>query len=154
MGGFWAVPSANIFRGYRPPSECCRHSPLYSVALSQVQAPATIATYVAAVSYMHKLQGWADPTRDFLVTKLLEGCRRDRPSTDPRLPVSLPMLAMIVHSLPVICTSLYEAKLVTAAFLTAFFGFMRIWEFAANSKRSIQPSVRSSTRVCSDIISP
>ena len=105
------------------------------------KASTTIATYVAAVGYMHKIQGWPDPTRDFLVTKLLEGCRRDRPSVDSRLPISIPMLSTIVRSLPVICTSLYEAKLFTAAFLVAFFGFMRIGELAVNAKSIVQPSV-------------
>ena len=37
------------------------------------KAPNTIATYVAAVSYMHKMQNWSDPNRDFLVTNYLKG---------------------------------------------------------------------------------
>ena len=36
---------------------------------------------------------------------------------------------------------MYEAQLFKAAFLAAFFGFMRIGEFAADSKTKIQPSV-------------
>ena len=111
------------------------------------KAPTTIATYVAAVGHMHKMRGWPDPTRDFLVTKLLEGCRRDRPSTDSRLPISIPMLSEIVRSLPFICTSLYEAKMFKAAFLVALFGFMRIGEFAANSKNNVQPSVLKSSDI-------
>ena len=111
------------------------------------KAPTTIATYVAAVGHMHKMRGWPDPTRDFLVTKLLEGCRRDRPSTDSRLPISIPMLSEIVRSLPFICTSLYEAKMFKAAFLVAFFGFMRIGEFAAHLKNTVQPSVLKSSDI-------
>ena len=107
----------------------------------QAKAPATIATYVSAVGYAHKIRGWADPTQDFLVSKLLEGCRRDRPSTDARIPVTLSMLTRIVRALPNVCTSVYEAQLFKAAFLAAFFGFMRIGEFAADSKTRIQPSV-------------
>ena len=38
----------------------------------------TIATYVVGIGFYHKLNGHADPTREFLVSKLLEGCRRGR----------------------------------------------------------------------------
>ena len=104
-------------------------------------APSTITTYVSAVGFYHKSQGWADPTNVFLVSKLLEGCRRLRPSTDTRLPISMPILLQTVQSLPAVCTSVYEACLFKAAFLSAFFGFMRVGEFAADSRHRVQPSV-------------
>ena len=30
----------------------------------------------------HKIHGWPDPTRDFVVAKLLTGCRRDKLGSD------------------------------------------------------------------------
>ena len=40
-----------------------------------------------------------------------------------------------------VCTSHYENIMFRAAMLCAFFGFMRVGEFAANSKRAIQDSI-------------
>lgn len=87
----------------------------------QCLAPATIASYVAGVGYYHKIHGWPDPTKDFLVSKLLEGCRRDCPSVDNRLPISIAVLERICHALPQVCSSQFECKLFSAAVLSAFF---------------------------------
>ncbi len=106
-------------------------------------APSTITTYVSAVGFYHKSHGWADPTNDFVVSKLLEGCRRLRPTADTRAPMSMSILLQTVQSLPAVCTSVFEACMFKAAFLCAFFGFMRLGEFAADSRRHIQPSVLS-----------
>ena len=106
-------------------------------------APATIATYVSGVGYYHKIQGWHDPTQDFLVAKLLEGCRmrRDRVDTDKRWPMTLPILARILQALPHVCSVEFEVKLFRAVLLSAFFGFMRIGEFAAKSRTCMQENL-------------
>lgn len=105
-------------------------------------APSTIATYVSGVGYFHKVYGWPDPTRGFLVAKLLEGCRRDhRGAVDTRLPITLPLLSRLLQALPHVCTSTFEASLFRAVFLSAFFGFMRIGEFAATSGSCLQNSL-------------
>ncbi len=36
-------------------------------------ASKTVGTYMAAISFQHKLNGIADPAADFTVTKMLEG---------------------------------------------------------------------------------
>lgn len=104
-------------------------------------ASSTIATYVAGVGLYHKLQGYFDPTKDFLVSKLLEGCRRDRKTVDQRTPITLPILTRILEALPHICASRFEELLFRAAMLCAFFGFMRVGEFTADSKTALQESV-------------
>ena len=110
-------------------------------------APSTILTYVVAVGFYHKLQGWDDPSNNFLVSKLLEGCRRLRPLSDARLPMSIPILVQITQSLPAVCTSTFEACLFKAIFVCAFFGFMRVGELVANSHHRIQPSVLTAASV-------
>ena len=104
-------------------------------------APATIATYVSGVGYYHKIQGWHDPTQDFFEAKLLEGCRRDRVGTDKRWPMTLPILASILQALPHVCSVEFEVKLFRAVLLSAFFGFMRIGEFAAKSRTCMQENL-------------
>ena len=104
-------------------------------------APGSIATYVSGVGFHHKINGLPDPTRDFLVAKLMEGCRRDRPSRDNRLPISVSVLSNLLLALPHICVSQFEVELFRAAMLSAFFGFMRIGEFATDSRTRFQESL-------------
>ncbi len=111
-------------------------------------APATIATYVSGVGYVHKLRGWPDPTRDFLVSKLLEGCRRLSGAADQRLPITLPLLSILLQALPHNCSSSFEALLFRAVMLSAFFGFMRIGEFAAVSRTRLQQSLLLFSDIC------
>ena len=104
-------------------------------------APATIATHVSGVGFHYKIMGFPDPTQDFLVGKLLEGCRRDRTLGDDRLPISVSVLSHILGVLPHVCISQFEVVLFRAAMLGAFFGFMRLGEFAANSRNYWQDSL-------------
>ena len=116
----------------------------------QSLAASTINTYVSAVGYYHRIYGWSDPTSDYLVAKLLQGCRRGRASTDSRQPVSIPMLKTIIRSLLIVSSSSFEARLFKTVFLFAFFGFMRVGEFAADSRHSIPASVLlfSDVQIC------
>ena len=113
-------------------------------------APNTISTYVAGIGHQHKLMGFTDPTADYLVSKLLEGCRRDRGVADGRRPITVPILSLILRSAPFISSSRYEVALFRSAFLCAFFGFMRVGEFAAHSRGRVQDSVLrfSDVRIC------
>ena len=111
-------------------------------------AASTISTYVLAVGYFHNILGYDNPTHDFLVSKLLEGCRRSNPSMDRREPISHDVLQKIVLALPSVCSSKFEATLFKAVFLLAYFGFMRVGEFTATSRNHIQSSVLLDTDVC------
>ena len=93
-------------------------------------APSTIATYVSAVGYYHKIHSWLDPTRDFLVTKLLTGCRRDNLAHNGRWPITIPILTHIINALPYVCPSSYEVALFRAAIL---------WSSIGNSGSGTEP---------------
>ena len=78
------------------------------------KAPATISSYVCAISNWHKTQGWPDPYASFMVKTALKGAGRD--------------------ALPHISSSLYEVKLFNCVFLLAFFGLLRIREMVCQNK--------------------
>lgn len=99
------------------------------------KSPSTISTSTAAIAYVHKINGWVDPTDNFVVRKLKEGARRDNKSSDSRLPITVDILGGLTSSLINICTSSYEACLFKTAFLLAFFGFLRVGEFTTTSKK-------------------
>lgn len=91
-------------------------------------SPKTITTYIAGLSFYHKLRNWSDISEIFVIKKLLEGCRRSRSSIDLRRPISINMLAELVNILSRVCYSSYETKLFSAIFLLAYFGLFRVSE--------------------------
>lgn len=91
-------------------------------------APSTISTYMAGLSFFHKLNNWYDPSELFVVKKLLEGCHRSRKRTDSRAPITPQILCAICTVIPQVCYNQYEAYLFQAAYLLAYFGLLRISE--------------------------
>ena len=53
----------------------------------------TVTTYISAISHFHKLNGFYDHTKSFLVIKAVERFRRKTPKrSDIRVPISLSLL--------------------------------------------------------------
>ena len=93
----------------------------------------TIATYVAGLSFCLRSRGMVDITQVFPIRHLIEGCRRLHRREDIRCPITLNILQRLINVLPSVCENIYDRKMFTAAFLIAFFGFLRISEFTATS---------------------
>lgn len=107
-------------------------------------APSSITTYVAGISFYHKVNNWSDPSDAFVVTKLLEGCRRSRKRMDVRAPITESILTKLVVALSQICFSTYEAILFKAAFTLAYFGLFRVGELVYTTEQySNRPLLRS-----------
>ena len=111
-------------------------TPLLALFISYLHArqlaPSTIRSYLSAIGYVHKIKGLRDPTKAFLIDKLLTALGRQGAS-DIRLPISRPVLHQLVGSLTNINPSAFERTLYSAMFLIAFYGFFRIGELAAKS---------------------
>lgn len=92
-------------------------------------APSTVQLYISAIAFYHKLQGFNDPTNNFLITKALHGLKRSRGRVeDLRRPITFNIMVKIMASLPAICSSPYEVKLFTCAFSLAYFALLRVGE--------------------------
>ncbi len=100
------------------------------------RAPSSVNSHISALAFVHKINNWPDPTDNFVVTKLKEGCRRSGAREDARLPITPVILSRVINSLTSICRSTFEFLLFRAAFLMAFFGFLRVGEYAAASKHA------------------
>lgn len=96
-------------------------------------SPKTITTYIASLNYYHKLHRYYDINRVFIVSKLLEGCRRNRVVRDKRAPVTKSILTAICQVLPQVCYDTYETCIFKAIFSVAYFGLFRISELVASS---------------------
>ena len=93
--------------------------------------------YVGIVLF-HKINGWYSFSNVFVVSKILQGCRRLRPVVDKRAPIALSMLQQICAVVPVVSNSIFESMLFKA-FSVAYFGLFRVSElvFTNNGNRSI-----------------
>lgn len=92
-------------------------------------APASIATYIAAVRSWHIDAGLPDPTAEAKrLHRLMRGVRhRSHPSsTTQRLPITNHLLQVIARALAV---PSFDHAMFWAASCTAFFGFLRVSEF-------------------------
>lgn len=96
----------------------------------QGQSASTILSTLSAISFMHKLQGCSDPTKHWLVSKMVAGARNMNPSSDLRLPITLSVLHKLLDTLDLVLDDQYALKLVRAMFLLAFHCFFRIGEIA------------------------
>jgi hypothetical protein len=97
----------------------------------------TAKTYIAAINSLHKLNNLPCCSSHFLIAKLLEGFKRGRShSSRTRAPITFPLLVEISGALHSVCHSSYEISLFKAAFSLAFFGLLRISEFALATKFS------------------
>lgn len=97
-----------------------------------------MSTFLSAIGYVHKLMGLSDPTSSFLISKLIAGAYRMRPSFDVRLPITVPILDRLVESLSFTTESKYEQALFTAMFLFAFTAFARIGEITVSRNPVLQ----------------
>lgn len=105
------------------------------------RATSTISLHVAAMSYMHKMHGWADPTDHFVIKKLQEGSRRDKKKGDDRRPITRDLLKRMIPMVRFVCLSQYETIMFRAAFVLAFFGFLRVGEFTTQQKHEATDKV-------------
>ncbi|KAJ8304431.1 hypothetical protein KUTeg_018014 [Tegillarca granosa] len=122
LGDLWPAPLDHIM--------------LFIAYLSrQSRTASTISSYMAALSFIHKINNWSDPSHSFLVTKALEGMKRLRPQKDCRAPITIELLQKIYCELPNVCLSYYEVLLFRSAYTLAFFGLFRVGElvFTTNS---------------------
>lgn len=90
-------------------------------------APATINSYLSAIAYVHKLRGFSDPCKTFLIEKLRVAIGRRR-KADVRLPISKALLHQLVNALTHTAPSAYQRALYTSMFMIAFYGFFRLGE--------------------------
>ena len=94
---------------------------------------ASITSYMSGLAYVHKIQGLVDPTRHFVIAKVLAGARRVSSSHDVRLPITMPVLKALVHAVPSVCLKVYDCLMLQCMFSLAFHAFLRIGEIAAKS---------------------
>lgn len=100
-------------------------------------SPTTARLYLAGIGFHCKMDQLQDTTQNFVLKKLLTGFERNRKRVDTRLPITPQLLGKIINICPYICANKFESCLFSAAFSLAYFGFFRVGELTACSKRAM-----------------
>ena len=102
-------------------------------------------SYLLAICYVHKLRGLHDPTKSFLIHKLLTALSRRQP-VDIRFPVTRPVLHELARALSFTNSSAFQRSLFSALFLVAFYGLFRTGKLTAKSNRFASSVVQFSIK--------
>ena len=102
-------------------------------------------SYLLAICYVHKLRGLHDPTKSFLILKLLTALSRRQP-VDIRFPVTRPVLHELARALSFTNSSAFQRSLFSALFLVAFYGLFRTGKLTAKSNRFASSVVQFSIK--------
>jgi len=94
----------------------------------------TINSYLSGISFLLKINNLHDPTRAFIIQKMLCGLRRLRPTKDTRMPIIMTVLKQIQSALSSVASSHFEADLVSTMYIITYFGFLRVSEIAVERK--------------------
>ena len=100
-------------------------------------APATLTTYVSAISYIHKILEVQDPTSSFLVQKLLASCNKLNPRSDSRLPITFLILHRLMEAIKHTSLSIYHMSLIRTMYIMGFFGLLRIGEMTIGQNKRV-----------------
>ena len=95
-------------------------------------APASITSYVCALSYIHMLKSLPDPAVTFLVQKVLVALTKIRPTVDSRLPITIDILRILIQAIPSGIQCDYIRALVKTMCLVAFYGLMRFGQITVD----------------------
>ena len=106
------------------------HIALHLAALKKEGlAPSSIRSALSAIGWKHKMAGVPDPTRDFLLSRVMVGLQRARVHPPNRVrPITADILHGILASLPGSESGPYLTKLLNAFFLLAYHGAFRVGE--------------------------
>ncbi|XP_076103619.1 uncharacterized protein LOC143072529 isoform X2 [Mytilus galloprovincialis] len=116
------------------PSTHMMVSHFISFLFLQNYKPSTIASYVSAISYVHKLKCLTDPTNSFLIKKIIKGAQNLRSSCDTRLPITKEILSKLLLAVSNVIRDQFNQFLLKAMMSLAFHCFLRIGEIAVKNK--------------------
>ena len=82
------------------------------------------------MGWWHAINGHADPSKQLLVKKYIDGLKKKSPPSKQADPIRYPMLVKLVQALPKIAQG-QELHLLKAVFLIAYHASLRVSEYAS-----------------------
>jgi len=102
-------------------------------------APSTVTTYVSALGYSHKLAGFPDPSRAFFIMQMLKNYGKLGACLDSRLPITLPILHIIIAAASRFSCSQNQICQFQAMCSIAFYAFLRVGEMTSTNRQGTEP---------------
>ena len=93
----------------------------------------TIASYISALSYFHKIRGSPDPTNSYLIRKLIMGSSSLTKPSRVHLPITQQVLHTLISSVSCLSLSQYNVIMLQSMFYLAFHAFLRVGELTRSS---------------------
>ncbi|XP_041466138.1 uncharacterized protein LOC121416747, partial [Lytechinus variegatus] len=110
-------------------------------------AGSTIQTYISGLAFYMSSSGLQDVTKSFVITRLIEGCRRSTLRRDARHPITLSVLNRMLAYLRHVCGSHYDVLMYSAAFSVAFYGLLRVSELTVESRHRCESILQHTFRI-------
>ena len=101
-------------------------------------APSSIVSIVSDIAYFHQVNSFVDPSKCFIVAKVLAGAHNIGSVPDVHLPVTLPVLTRLVLALPTVFTSRYQCLMFRAMMVLAFKDHLCVGEMVPRSRSKVQ----------------
>ena len=108
----------------------------------QSYASSTVQSYISAIGYLHKLAGFADPTKSFLLSQILKGYGKVSARQDSRLPITPTILNRLIHISNSFKISPHQRAIFQAMCSLAFHAFLRVGEITMNTKQGSPPPLQ------------
>jgi hypothetical protein len=83
-------------------------------------ASSLIFSIVSAITFVHRLLRMPDPANDFVTKKMLQGCKKSKPSVDSRRPITQEILGELSR----VCTLFLSGIFEQTRFKAVFSGFL------------------------------
>lgn len=97
-------------------------------------AASSAQSHLSVIAFLHKINGFPDPTKSFITSKIMAGYRNTSQSTDIRLPITVPILNRLLLVARVIIPGRYDQLLLRAMMTLAFRGYLRVGEMVPSSQ--------------------
>ena len=98
----------------------------------------SIASYMSAIGYAHKLASVSDPTQSAVFQKAVMSLKSKGHSLDTRSPITLSVLQTLIDSLSLASFPNFDKAFVQAVMTVAFYGLFRIGELLATTGGAAQ----------------
>ena len=108
---------------------------------SNTLSASSISSHLSAICYFHKLAGLDDPCQNFVVQRVILGCKKKCKVSDSRMPILMEDLLKMVSACPHLFHK-FEKHFCKAIFLVAYHGFFRIGELLLCDKGKISKVVQ------------
>ena len=110
----------------------------YSASTCWWQCATSIVSNISAIAYFYKVDGFADPSKCFIVAKVVAGAPNIASVPDVCLPVTLPVFTILVLALPTVFTSRYKCLMFRAMMVLAFKVYLRVDEMVHRSRSQVR----------------